>query len=102
MPAIIQSAPGCSFFSGKKYFSLLRYHRGFMIVALLAIAAASVLASDITGTITVKQRLTHPSVTAPVSMYERGPAVALGKDKQEDPLASERARVVVWIEGNGS
>ncbi len=70
---------------------------------LLALAMTAVcgFAADITGTITVKQKLTRPSVTAAVSMYERGPAVELGKDAENDPLAAERARVVIWIEGDG-
>ena len=73
-------------------------------VATLALAMTAVggHAADITGTITVKQRLTRPSVTAAVSMYERGPAVELGKDAESDPLAAERARVVIWVEGEGS
>jgi len=73
----------------------------FPIVIAATGAVACAFAADITGTITVKQRLTHPSVTAAVSMYERGPAVELGKDAESDPLAAERERVVVWIDGNG-
>jgi len=41
--------------------------------------AACLSGADIKGTITVKQRLTRPSVTASVSVYERGPVVELGK-----------------------
>ncbi len=69
------------------------------LAAILALSAACVCAADITGLITVKQRLTHPNVTAPVSLYERGPVVELGRDAESDPLAAERARVVVWLEG---
>jgi len=54
---------------------------------------------EITGTILVKKKLTRPSVTAPVSIYQRGAAVELGKDAAEDPLAYERSRVVVYLEG---
>jgi plastocyanin len=54
---------------------------------------------QITGTILVKKKLTKPSVTAPVSIYQRGAAVELGKDAAEDPLAYERSRVVVYLEG---
>jgi plastocyanin len=72
----------------------------------IAVAAATssvcLFAADISGTITVKQRLTRPSVTASVAMYQRGPAVELGKDTETDPLAAERARVVIWLEGGGS
>jgi plastocyanin len=34
-----------------------------------------------------------------VSIYQRGTAVELGKDAAEDPLAYERSRVVVYLEG---
>jgi plastocyanin len=66
---------------------------------LLSVEVACVFAADITGTITVKQRLTRPSVTATLSVYERGPAVELGKDAEDDPLAAERARVVIYVDG---
>ena len=69
------------------------------LLCVLALTATYGLAADITGTITVKQRLTRPSVTAAVSMYERGPTVELGKDSETDPLAAERARVIIWVEG---
>ena len=49
--------------------------------------------------ITVNRKLTRPSVTAPVSMYQRGTAVELGKEAAEDPLAYERSRVIVYLEG---
>lgn len=71
------------------------------LFALWALTGTSLVAADITGVITVKQRLTRPRVTAAVSMYERGPAVELGKDAESDPLAAERSRVVIWIEGDG-
>jgi plastocyanin len=54
---------------------------------------------DITGTILIKKKLTKPSVTASVSIYQRGAAVELGKDSVEDPLAFERSRVVIYLEG---
>jgi hypothetical protein len=81
--------------------------RACRAVSLIVLASAVAItlttprafAADITGTITVKQRLTRPSVTAAVSMYERGPAVELGSDPDSDPLAAERARVLIWIEG---
>ncbi len=73
-----------------------------MLAAVVFVAIAPcVFGAEITGTVTVKQRLTRPSVTASVSVYERGPAVELGQDTENDPLAAERERVVIWIEGNG-
>jgi plastocyanin len=74
----------------------------FPIAVAAAMFSACLFAANITGTITVKQRLTRPSVTASVAMYERGPAVELGKDTESDPLAAERARVVIWLEGGGA
>ena len=67
---------------------------------ILLSVALSLAGANIKGTITVKQRLTRPSVTASVSVYERGPVVELGKDADTDPLADERARVVIWVEGH--
>ncbi len=60
---------------------------------------ASVGSQDVTGTILIKKKLTKPSVTASVSIYQRGTAVELGKDAAGDPLAYERSRVVVYLEG---
>jgi plastocyanin len=54
---------------------------------------------EISGLITVNRKLTKPSVTAAVSVYQRGTTVGLGKDAVEDPLAFERSHVVVYIEG---
>ncbi|HWF11165.1 MAG TPA: carboxypeptidase regulatory-like domain-containing protein [Bryobacteraceae bacterium] len=59
-------------------------------------------AETIEGTIIVKKKLTKRRVTAEVPMYERGPAVELGADggkDQKDPLAFERERVAIYLEG---
>lgn len=63
-------------------------------------SCAAAAQQEITGTITINRKLTKPSVTASVSMYQRGPAVGLGKDAaSEDPIAFERSRVIVYLEG---
>jgi plastocyanin len=49
--------------------------------------------------IEVKTRLTRRNVTAPVSVYQRGPVVKLGKAADDDPLAYERSHVVIYLEG---
>lgn len=67
----------------------------FAIIAITVVADAQ----DITGTILIKRKLTRHSVTAAVSVYQRGTAVKLGKDIEEDPLAFERSRVVIYLEG---
>jgi plastocyanin len=54
---------------------------------------------EISGLITINRKLTKPSVTASVSMYQRGTTVALSKDTAEDPIAFERQRVIVFLEG---
>jgi plastocyanin len=77
---------------------------GFKKLLLIFAAAALVghaCAQDITGTILIKKRLTKPSVTAAISVYQRGTAVKLGKDPEEDPIAYEQSRVVVYLEGPG-
>ena len=65
------------------------------------LATASLFAQDITGTILIRKKLTRRSVTPSVSIYQRGIAVAPGKNAGEDPLDFERARVVVYLEGPG-
>jgi plastocyanin len=68
----------------------------FCLVTALTAAAG---AQDVTGTILIKKKLTKPSVTASVSVYQRGTAVKLGKDPEDDPIAYERSRVVIYLEG---
>jgi plastocyanin len=71
------------------------------LLVVLGTCVASACAQDVTGTILIKKKLTKRSVTAPVSVYQRGTVVDLGKDAQEDPLVFERSRVVVYLEGTG-
>jgi len=71
---------------------------GLLALVLFGAAAS---AQDVTGTILIKKRLTKHSVTAAVSVYQRGTAVELGKDTQQDPIAFEQSRVVVYLEGAG-
>lgn len=73
-----------------------------LLLCAMAVLAACANAQDITGTILIKRRLTKPSVTAAVSVYQRGTTVKLGKDAEEDPIAFERSRVVIYLEGPGS
>ncbi len=73
------------------------------VVAAVAIFAVPYAArcENVTGTILIKKKLTKRSVTAAVPVYQRGTAVKLGRDTETDPLAYERARVVVYLEGSG-
>ena len=61
--------------------------------------AALTPAQNIEGAIVVKKKLTKRRVTAAVPLYERGTAVALDIDTETDPLALERSRVAVYLEG---
>ncbi|HXS78233.1 MAG TPA: carboxypeptidase regulatory-like domain-containing protein [Terracidiphilus sp.] len=65
---------------------------------ILAIAA-HLPAQSITGTIVIKRKLTKPNVTPSVSLYQRGTTIELGKDPDQDPIAYERSRVVIYLEG---
>src|ERR1700739_1420124 len=76
----------------------MRLPRLFGLIALTLIATAAT-AQDVTGTILIKKRLTKRSVTAAVSVYQRGTTVELGKDPVADPIAFEQSRVVVYLEG---
>jgi plastocyanin len=73
----------------------------FVVVSVAAAVAICSNAQDITGTILIKRKITKPSVTSAVSVYQRGTTVKLGKDADTDPLATERSRVVVYLEGPG-
>src|SRR5690348_6411403 len=68
-------------------------------VGACAVFAVVAGAQSISGTILIKRRLTKPSVTPDISVYQRGTTVKLGKDPVEDPLEFERTRVVVYLEG---
>jgi len=72
-----------------------------VLLIATAVFAAYAGAQDITGTIIIKRKLTRPSVTTSVSVYQRGTSVKLGKDVEEDPIAYERSRVVLYLEGPG-
>ncbi|MDP9171631.1 MAG: hypothetical protein M3N54_13520 [Acidobacteriota bacterium] len=75
-------------------------HRALLLVMIL-ILSGTLSGETVSGTILIKRKLTKRSVTAAVAIYQRGPAVELAKDAAEDPLAFERSRVAIWIEGPG-
>jgi plastocyanin len=78
----------------------MRLEKLAVLFASVAVAA-SAAGQNVTGTIIIKKRLTRRNVTADVSVYQRGAAVRLGKDSDVDPIAYERSRVVVYLEGSG-
>jgi plastocyanin len=65
------------------------------VVGLAALQAAS-----IEGSVVIKRKLTRRKVTPAAGSYDRGAAVDLRSDKGEDPLAFERSRVVVYLDGD--
>ncbi|HVW85280.1 MAG TPA: carboxypeptidase regulatory-like domain-containing protein [Bryobacteraceae bacterium] len=76
------------------------------LIATIVLAAA-LRAENISGNIVINRKLTRRSVTPSVSLYQRGAMVELGKDSpsnqsESDPLAFERTRVAIWIEGEGT
>jgi len=68
-----------------------------LLASVLFLASAQ--AAGIEGQVVVKRRLTKRTVTATAASYERGPAVDLPADQDADPLAFERGRVVIYLEG---
>jgi plastocyanin len=69
-----------------------------LAVSAVLLSHAGAAAQSVSGTILIKKRLTRPSVTASVPVYQRGTSVQLGKDSEQDPLEFERSRVVVYLE----
>ena len=72
---------------------------GLRVLVALAALLTGAAAQNISGSIEIKKKLTKRSVTASVPVYQRGPAVKLGADDESDPLALERSRVVIYLEG---
>lgn len=64
----------------------------------LLLSAVLLAGADIRGTIIIERRLTRRNVTASAGMYQRGVAVELGTDGEEDALTFERSHVAVYIE----
>jgi plastocyanin len=69
------------------------------LTAALALSGVPLHGETVGGSIVIKKPLTRRRVTAPVPFYERGPVVALAADTDDDPIAFERSRVVVYLEG---
>jgi plastocyanin len=67
---------------------------------LTLLLSPSLRASEIEGTINIQRKLTKRKVTSSADAYQRGAAIELHSDKDQDPLAFERSHVVVYLEGN--
>jgi plastocyanin len=72
------------------------------IAALLCALTVGASAQQISGSILIKKKLTRHNVTAAVSIYQRGTTVKLGQDPDEDPIAYETSRVVVYLDAPAS
>jgi plastocyanin len=70
-----------------------------MVVAGFVLGSIPGRAERIEGTVVIRKKLTKRRVTAEVPMYQRGPAVELTADLEDDPLALERSRVAIYLEG---
>ncbi|HEY7392504.1 MAG TPA: carboxypeptidase regulatory-like domain-containing protein [Bryobacteraceae bacterium] len=69
------------------------------MLAGLAATIALARAADIRGTIIIERKLTHYNVSAAAGIYQRGAAVGLGENPEDDPISFERAHVAVYLEG---
>ena len=70
------------------------------LVASSLCGIALLAGADIRGTVTIDRKLTHRNITASAGIYQRGVAVPLEADADDDPVAFERSHVAVYIEGN--
>ena len=65
------------------------------------LAAGTIGAADVSGTVVIERKLTRRNVTASAPAYQRGVAVPLDTKPAEDALAFERSHVVIYIDGAG-
>jgi plastocyanin len=73
-------------------------------ILLLAMAiCATVNAGEIDGLVVITHRLTKKKITLSAAEYQRGTAVPLGSNQEdEDSLSYERSHVVVYLEDDGA
>jgi plastocyanin len=72
---------------------------GSAIIAGLVTLTSLVSGADVRGTITIQRKLTPRNITPTAGLYQRGSAVALQPDSNENALDYERSHVVVYLEG---
>lgn len=71
---------------------------GAIITGLVTLAGPG-SGADVRGTITIQRKLTPRNVTPAAGLYQRGSAVALQTDSNENALDYERSHVVVYLDG---
>ena len=68
-----------------------------------SLETAALRGANVEGTVVIKRKLTKRKVTSAAGSYDRGVAVDLhtdqGAGQGDDPLAFERSRVVVYLDG---
>jgi len=74
--------------------------RALRLMLVILTFLPSLRAGDIEGTIIIQRKLTKRKVTPSADFYQRGAAVELGSDPDQDPLAFERSHVVIYLDGN--
>src|SRR5215472_5083106 len=70
----------------------------FRTLTLVLAAAIPVVARDLRGTVSIERKVTRKNITAPAGVYQRGIAVPLGMNVEEDALSFELSHVVVFLE----
>ena len=73
--------------------------RGATLIFVSLILSQSLMAESIEGTVVVRKRLTNAGLRHLCPLYQRGPAVGLDADADADPIALERSRVAIYVEG---
>ena len=76
------------------------FTRALNLLLMILVAGLALRASDIEGTVIIQRRLTKRKVTSSADLYQRGTAVELGSDREQDALGFERSHVAIYIEGN--
>lgn len=74
--------------------------RGISVVLAALTLGPSLRGDDIEGTINIHRKITKRKVTSSADLYQRGVAVGLDSDRNQDPLAFERSHVVIYLEGH--
>jgi plastocyanin len=70
----------------------------FSAIIMGLVTLTSVPGADIRGIITIQRKLTPRNVTPAAGLYQRGSAVSLQPDSNENALDYERSHVVVYLE----
>jgi plastocyanin len=70
-----------------------------LVASLSLVLPVLISAAGIRGTIVIERKLTRYNVSAAAGIYQRGIAVPLGDNTEDDPISFERSHVAVYLEG---